>query len=105
MKSLCCARLSAHDPPDRRRDDQSYDDTLLAEIIGPRGKAGAAHEAQEVIAVLGVGMVQGDRHEHGAQSPKAAQMSSATFLPEYCCCPVIRFMSRTANALNSPAWM
>jgi DNA-binding MarR family transcriptional regulator len=29
--------------------------------------------------------------------------SSATFAPEYCCCPVMRFMSRIANALKRPA--
>lgn len=39
------------------------------------------------------------------QSPSAAITRSATCSPEYCCWPVIRLWSRTANALNRPAWM
>ena len=40
----------------------------------------------------------------GVSFPSASITNAATFAPEYCCWPVIRFWSRTANALSSPAW-
>jgi hypothetical protein len=40
----------------------------------------------------------------GHQRPSASISIWATFLAEYCCCPVMSLPSRTANALNSPPW-